>query len=293
MSLQRSKAVLELGQRLAALLKADDDLLAVWMAHYVAELCDAAERAPLESKVEADAACAGAILELWRYRRFLPAGARPFAELDSVVKTLASLDVNNPSARYYTHVVEEAGASELEPEAEEWLQYASTVDYCARFLIATALRSAAHRSASTSQAWVELARRAGAESGLEDPVVEFLLSPGAEDPAVTDVELRRHLSELMKFLKVGAALAVDLRAQLSKRDGGGEGGTKIDESVADPSASHNDDREASGDDDSDDEDAQGAELDLDSLLDDGGDVEDVGEEGVDNVDNAPEGDKGR
>lgn len=60
MSLNRSRALLELGQRLVAQLRAGDDLLASWMAHYIAEHIEAAENASGEDREPAQGACAKA-----------------------------------------------------------------------------------------------------------------------------------------------------------------------------------------------------------------------------------------
>ena len=41
-SLDRSKAVIDLGKKLVAELKLGDDMMAQWMAHFIAERMDAA-----------------------------------------------------------------------------------------------------------------------------------------------------------------------------------------------------------------------------------------------------------
>lgn len=218
MSLTRSRAVLELGSRLVSQLDAADDLLASWMAHYIAQLIEVAERAPAETKATAQEACAKSILELWRYRTTFPDRLRPFAELEPVLRTLASLNVERTDYRYYPKALHEAETANTDEDTKHWLEFATGVDFTARLLIQTALRSASQRAASTAEPWVELAAQAGAEDGVERFIVEFALQgdgEGRADEKARDAALRNRLSKLEAFVKLATALSEDLRAQLS------------------------------------------------------------------------------
>src|SRR5436190_24365351 len=75
-----SDAVLALGKKLVAELELDEpaDTLSRWMAHYVAELMQAAEATDAEQRQEIKDRCYTAILELWQHRSELPGGKRPF-----------------------------------------------------------------------------------------------------------------------------------------------------------------------------------------------------------------------
>jgi hypothetical protein len=86
--------VLELGKRLVSQLDAADDFLASWMAHYIAQRINDAEKAPDEARAEATDSCAKAILEIWEHRSSLPNQVRPLRDLGPVLRTLASLDVD-------------------------------------------------------------------------------------------------------------------------------------------------------------------------------------------------------
>jgi hypothetical protein len=80
-SLDRSKAVIDLGKRIVTGLKLGDDVVAQWMAHLVAEKIFAAEQAPEDTRDIAENACVETILKLWANRYALPPYMRPLREL--------------------------------------------------------------------------------------------------------------------------------------------------------------------------------------------------------------------
>ena len=218
MSLTRSKSVLELGKRLVSQLDANDDLLASWMAHDIAQRMESAEKAPPEAKVEARDACAKAILELWRYRNAMPKHLRPLGELEPVFRALASLDVDRTDYRYHPQALREAATADTDETTKQWLELAIGIDYTARLLIQFALRSAAYRAASQAESWVELALQAGVDEGPEGVIVNFILGDDDADEESEDEQiaaLRDKLSRLEQFVELAASLAKDLRAQLS------------------------------------------------------------------------------
>ena len=71
-SLDRSKAVIEIGKRVVAGLKLGDDVTAQWMAHLVAEKISAAEQASEATRDAAASVCVDVILKLWAHRYTLP-----------------------------------------------------------------------------------------------------------------------------------------------------------------------------------------------------------------------------
>lgn len=221
MSLTRSKAVLDLGKQLVAQLDTDDDLLASWMAHDIAQRIEAAEKAPEKAKAVAQDACAKAILDLWKYRGALPSHLRPLGELEPVLRTLVSLDVDRTDYRYYPQALREAATADADEATKQWLDLAIGLDYTARLLIQFALRSAAHHAASQAEPWVELARQAGADNGTEEIVIKFILR-GDE----TEVEggnkqnnaLRDKLERLKAFSELALSVANDYQARLTSND---------------------------------------------------------------------------
>jgi hypothetical protein len=224
-SVTRSKALLELGQRLVAQLGAGDDLLASWMAHYVAERIQAAEKASAEDRRPAQDACAEAILELWKYRNILPKHLRPLEDLQPVVRAIASLDVDQDDYRYYPHALREAATAHADEETKQWLDFAFGLDYSARVLISFALSSAAQGTTADAAPWVDLARQAGADTGPEQYVIQFISGPDASDETKEDedaAKLKERLSRLESFAELSAVLIRDLQAQLGANDSEGE-----------------------------------------------------------------------
>lgn len=222
MSLKRSKAVIELGKRLVTQLDAADDLLASWMAHHIAERIEAAENAPTREKVERQNDCAEAILQLWRYRSVLPPHLRPLGEIEPVMRTLASLDVEQTDYRYHRNALREAAVAEVDDEdTKHWLELATGIDYTARLLIQFALRAAAARAAPRAQTWVELAREAAAEEGADRAVVRFIIESEDGSEPVEDYEKahrRDRLSRLEAFVQLASALAEEWRTQLDSAE---------------------------------------------------------------------------
>ncbi|WP_334161547.1 hypothetical protein [Phenylobacterium sp.] len=154
MSLTRSEAVVALGKQLVLQLDAKDDILASWMAHHVAGLIARAEVATSEDKAAADEACAAAILELWRYRNVLPEHLRPLDELQSILRTLAFLDLDPTDQRYYPIPMRAAATGSVEGEAKRFLEVAMGIDYTARVLIRMFLQYAVSAAADKSAPWV-------------------------------------------------------------------------------------------------------------------------------------------
>lgn len=214
MSLTRSKAVLELGRRLVDQLEADDDLLASWMAHYIAQLMAAVEDGPAETRASAERACADAILKLWEYRSALPMHHRPLMELEPILRTLESMDLERTDFRYYAHAFRQAEAADADDDAMEWLKIARDVDYSARLLIRTALGAAAERAGSIVQPWVELAAQAGAPDGVESAVLRLIVGRN-DGHDVQEKAMRERISRLETCAELASALADELRAKFA------------------------------------------------------------------------------
>lgn len=132
------------------------------------------------------AACTGAILDLWNHRARLPNGRRPFEELEPMLRTLESLDLNGDALRYYRSQMETVDENAQSAEARQWIRTAKGLDYSARVLIRYCLACAAEIALDKSEKWVALAEAAGADQGVELPVVRFVTSEidllEADDP---------------------------------------------------------------------------------------------------------------
>lgn len=216
-SLDRSKAVIALGKRLVAELSLGDDMMAQWMAHLIAERMDAAEHASIEARASAQDACARVIFELWARRNSLPPHVRPFRELEPMLQTIASLDVDSgPRFRYFPQHPSDEEFEGAEAQGSQLLKAAANLDYSARVLIQYLLNSAAESVGAKVIPWLDAAVNAQADAGLEARVVKFVTS-GAKLPGADEVAREALLDKIGKleaFSELAATVAVELGRQL-------------------------------------------------------------------------------
>lgn len=217
-SLDRSKAVIDLGKRLVAELKLGDDMMAQWMAHLIAERMGAAESASPEARASAQDACARVIFELWAHRNSLPPHVRPFRELEPLLQTLASLDVDSgPRFRYFPQHLGDEEFKGVELKGGQLLKAAVDLDYSARVLIHYLLTSAAESVGDKAIPWLNAAINAEADAELEVHVVDFITA-GAKPPGADEVIRKALLDKIEKleaFSLLATAVAAELRSQLS------------------------------------------------------------------------------
>ena len=195
------------------------DALARWMAHYVAELIQTAEAENGAERQAKMAACATAILELWKHRGRFPNGMRPFEEIDPILQALESLDLNSDQLRYYRSQLHTTDEHADGAEARRWVEVAKGLDYSARMLIRYCLACAAERALDRSEEWVALAEAAGADEGVEFPTIRFVSSEAellrAEDP---DDKQRKmiedRIARLEGFQKISSEVVAHLRERL-------------------------------------------------------------------------------
>jgi|GEM_PF-2291194 len=212
-SLNRSKAVVELGKSLAAQLNGRDDLLASWMAHYIAEKLEAAKRAPPKKRAVADDECAKAILQVWQHRNALPEGTRPFESLEPLLRTLASLRVDQAP---YRHFMPPPRNTTTEPtERDRLFQLAEGIDYTARLSIEWILQEAGEQAVATGRPWIKRMRAAGLAEGVEGPTIDFL------DPERNAPNRARDLEQVER-LKLFVELATELVKDIKKRAKAGQ-----------------------------------------------------------------------
>ena len=156
----RSERLIELGNRLVSDLGIDDtsDVLGRWMAHYLAELIEAAKAASAEARPAKLEKCSEAILNLWKHRYELPNGKRPFEDMEPIFRALESLDPRNETPRYYYALAEHE--SENETEVKKWLGLVDGFDRSAKILIRYCLSQAAQNAVDKTKEWVALAEAA-------------------------------------------------------------------------------------------------------------------------------------
>ena len=214
-SLERSKAIIELGKRLVSQLELGDDELAQWMAHLLAERIQIAENAPRESRVTAQSSCAELVFQLWERRYSLPTRLRPFEKLEPFLRALATLDANNgPRFRF---MQEPPADLEVEEDVEEMLNLAVNLDDAARTLVHYFLASAAEHAAEESKPWIRSAADAEADVTLEVQIVNFVdggLDRSLVDAKIVRERLKSNIQKLETFVSLAASHAADLRAKL-------------------------------------------------------------------------------
>lgn len=146
------------------------------MAHYLAEKLAEFEAASGVEREAKQAGCAKLILDIWEHRARFPRGSRPFKDLDPILKTLESLDVNSALFRYEKSGFDMFDETNEGSEAGQWLIAAKHLDTSARVLIRYCLACAAKDTLESSKEWAKLAEAATEERAIESAVVSFLAS---------------------------------------------------------------------------------------------------------------------
>jgi hypothetical protein len=212
--------LLELGKRLVSELGLDEtaDTLGRWMAHYLAELIHSAETATGEEQPAKLQTCCEAILSIWRHRRELPNGKRPFEEIEPILKALESLDPNNETPRYLLIARTPVKDTGQKVGAKNWLELANEVDYSAKILIRYCLSQAAKAPLDKSKEWLALAEAAELDNGVEVPVLHIIIDEKKllEDPDPNE-PTRKTLEYRIKRLEGLRKLADELVTALEKQ----------------------------------------------------------------------------
>lgn len=215
-SLDRSKAVIELGKRIVAGLKLGDDVTAQWIAHMVAERISAAEHASEDARDAAIAECVDVVLKLWAHRYTLPPYMRPLRELDPLLRTLNSLGVNRDDEfRFFSRP---PSSEELEGATEDerkLFEFAIGIDHAARELIRHALSIAAKRSVDVVKPWLDEAFKGSLEATVELRISSFVAEDllKGQEKAKQQAMLDR-INRLENFANAALFLAGEMRKTL-------------------------------------------------------------------------------
>ena len=220
-ALPRFDEILALGRKLIDQLGKDPppDTLSRWMAHYVAELIDAAENDPPAESDASRRRCFEAILELWSHRADLPGGKRPFEDLEPIARALESLDPNNEKLRFFASVRRAVAKAEEGAQTRSLLEFVDGVDYSARIIIVHALADAARAALDKSREWVALAEEAGRSPRFVGLAIDFVATDVRLDDQAEEVERERELlveriERLESFSKLAAVVSDDLKQRL-------------------------------------------------------------------------------
>ena len=195
------------------------DRLSRWMAHYLAELIDAAENAPQEELAASRRKCFDTVLDLWSHRADLPAGRRPFEDLEPIGRALESLDPGNETPRFFAAARRGVTDAEEGPQTRTLLEFVDSVDFAARVIIVHALGDAARAALDKSREWVARAEAAGRNPHFVSIVTSFVSEEGRRDEHAEQVERSRHvlvdrIKRLENFRELAAFVSDNLRERL-------------------------------------------------------------------------------
>jgi len=213
-SLERSRAVIELGKRLIAQLKLGDDELTQWMAHVLAERIHNAETVPPEGRVAAQNSCAELVFQLWAQRYSLPPRLRPLKMLEPLLGTLDALDVTNGPRFRFMH--QPPADVEVEEDVAKLLGLAVKLDDASRILVQYFLAAAAEEASEESKPWIQSAVDAEADVTLEVRIIGFVnggLDRASDEAKFVREALLDKIQKLETFASAAAAHAAELRAR--------------------------------------------------------------------------------
>lgn len=215
-SLDRSKAVIELGKRIVVGLTLGDDVTAQWMAHIVAEKIAAAEDASETARDSAMAECVDVILKLWAHRYTLPPYMRPLRELDPLLRTLNSLRVNEADElRFFARPPSGEELEDASEDEKKLFEFAIDIDQTARELIRYVLSVAAERSVNAVKPWLDEVVKGGLEATVELRVSRFVVEGLLKSQKETYRQaMLDRADRLESFAKVALSLASEMRETL-------------------------------------------------------------------------------
>jgi hypothetical protein len=221
-ALPRFEQVLALGRKLVDELGTEPsvDTLGRWMAHYVAELIDAASNASAEERADAQRKCFNAILALWSHRAELPRGKRPFENLEPIVRAIESLDPDDDTPHFFRSVRGAIVEQNEEAQTRSLLEFVRNLDSTAKILIGHALAEAARSAVDRGKEWIALAEEAGVDPGVHAIVIRFVSNKAdiekKPDPSELERELlRERIKRLEAFTKMATLVSDDLKKRLA------------------------------------------------------------------------------
>jgi len=212
-SLDRSKAVIELGKRIVAGLELSNDVTAQWTSHLIAEKILAAEQAPETTRDAATAECVDVILKLWAHRYTLPPYMRPLRELDPLLRTLNSLGVDgSDELRFFTRRPTSEELEGATDDERKLFEFAIGIDHAARELIRHALGAAAERSVDLVKPWLEEAFKGNLDTTVELRIARFAVEGllKRQEAAQRQTMLDR-IDRLESFANAALSLAGEMR----------------------------------------------------------------------------------
>jgi len=216
--LDRSDAILQLGRKLASQLTSvrDEDIICAWMGNHIAELIVAADNDPSDRMLRDD--CVRTILEVWAIKSSLPDGARPFEDLEPVVRALQALNPESAN-RFFAHNFDLDSCSDQGGE-NTWISLSRSIDRAARVVILYCLEQAISELSENSDEWAKIAKEAEVDLGIFEPIL--LLTHGDEKGNAKAHRkrkrdrIRSRMEQLDLILNISAPLREELQRSLEE-----------------------------------------------------------------------------
>ena len=197
------------------------DTLSRWMAHYVAEQIEVAEKAKGSAKARAEQRCFDTVLKLWERHSSWPLGRRPFENFEPIFRALDKLDPEKPEPFYFRSPWLDSSESSEDSESEStdvksWIDIALGVDGTARVFIEYAFMQAANSAVDEKTIeWLNLT--ANLHDNSERSVIASLLSSDEDRPnQERAASLQKRVEKLDAFLALGEELRQTFIEEIEK-----------------------------------------------------------------------------
>lgn len=223
-SLEIQQRVIELGKALVKELDVEpgNDTLSRWLVHYIAELMVKLENADEDQKSQLQQRCFETILKLWQHRSAFENGHRPFENFENILKTLETLDPENPNPFYLFWHQNGSDDFEFPNDAKQWVDFALRLDYMVRVWINFALNQAVQTSLDEkSIEWLMKAKKLFPDQEIEVIIrltEELLESTGIDDIKRNKLDkidrFKSRLEELNVFIKLSQNVKKDVMNKL-------------------------------------------------------------------------------
>lgn len=219
-ALPRYEQVLALGRRLVFELGTEPSTrtLCGWMAHYIAELIDAADNASSQEGAALKEKCYDSILKLWKHRAALPNGMDPLEDFKPIARALKRLDPDSELSLFRYASDSDPGLDE-DPDIARLLEFARLVESTARILIYYTFVDAARIATDKSLTWLDIASDIDHLAPPVEMIVQFGVAESSNDERKKNAceRERKEIEEYIQRLDEFVTMASEFRVKLSAR----------------------------------------------------------------------------
>jgi hypothetical protein len=192
-------------------LREDEDTLAQWIAHHLAEKLTAHKSASGTARTSLEAELVDTILKFWKHRAFFPRGTKPFEGYDAVLRALESFDPTPDRSRYFWHDAADELAKGSKPPSRSWIDAAKAFDRGARAIVSFCFRQAARASEQPDEVWLSAGKVLAEDADRDFQVIRYIRAGAQEDAkidpsAVEAKQLRKRRDDLLRLVRGGVVL---------------------------------------------------------------------------------------